>query len=191
MLKELLLKNRSYRRFYQSETISKETLLDFINLARFAPSAKNSQPLKYYISNSETTNSEIFSTLSWAGYLTDWDGPIEGEQPSAYIVVLLDKNITENNFCDHGFAIQTILLAAVEKGFGGCTIAAFNKTKLSKIINTPENMQELLVIALGKPKETVNIYEISDNESIKYWRDENKIHKVPKRKLIDIVINKN
>ena len=189
MLKDLVLKNRSYRRFYQDVTISDSDLFNFVDLARLAPSAKNNQPLKYYISNTSKINSEIFKTLTWAGYLKDWAGPIEGEKRAAYIIVFIDKNITDNNYCDHNLAVQNILLGAVEKGYGGCIIAAFNRQKIIEITNTPKNTEPLLVIALGKPKEKINIYEINPGDDIKYWRNSEKVHQVPKRKLNDIIIN--
>lgn len=188
MLKDLVLKNRSYRRFYQDVEISKQHLIELVDLGRLASSAKNNQPLKYFLSNSNDENNRIFETLSWAGYLTNWKGPIEGERPSAYIGVVLDKNITDNNYCDHGIAVQNILLGAVEKGYGGCIIAAFNKKKISEIINIPDNMETLLILALGKPKEEINLYAIKNNDDIKYWRDEKGIHQVPKRKLNDIIL---
>jgi len=163
-------------------------LIDFVDLARLSSSAKNMQALKYFISNTEKTNSAIFETLAWAGYIKDWKGPEDGERPAAYIVIFLDTKITTNNYCDHGIAAQSILLGAVEKGFGACIIAAFNKNKISKICNVNEHLKPLLVLALGKPKEIVEVYEINENEDIKYWRDKQKIHHVPKRKLKDIIL---
>ncbi len=190
MLKDLVRKNRSYRRFYQNVRISEKNLIDLVDLARLAPSAKNSQALKYFISNTNEINNEIFETLAWAGYLKNWDGPKEGERPSAYIIVFLDKNITDNNYCDHNLAVQNILLGAVEKGLGGCIIAAFNRKIITEIVNPIENIEPLLVLALGKPKEEINLYEINPNDDIKYWRDSNQIHQVPKRKINDILLKK-
>jgi len=187
-LKILIKANRSYRRFNQSKKIEQKMLTDWIDLARLSASARNQQSLKYYISNSEPLNSDIFSCLAWAGYLKDWDGPKEGEQPSAYIVMLNDKQIATNHFCDEGIAAQSILLGAVENNFGGCIIAAINKPKLSKIIELPNHLEILLVIALGEPIEKVIVEKMQDND-YKYWRDENNVHHVPKRSLQDITIN--
>jgi nitroreductase len=189
LVEQLIRQNRSYRRFYQDYFIAKGNLKYFINLARLSPSAKNAQPLKYYISNDKNTNDKIFPCLKWAGYLKDWDGPEEGEKPSAYIIVLGDQKIEKNFYCDHGIASQSILLGAVEKGFGGCIIAAVDREKLSSELSLADHFKILHVIALGKPKESVMIDEINEDEDIKYWRDENKIHHVPKRKIEDIIIN--
>ena len=187
-LTKLIKANRSYRRFNQSKKIEKSTITNWINLARLSASARNQQSLKYYISNNEPLNSEIFSCLTWAGYLKDWDGPIDGEQPSAYIVILNDKQIATNHFCDEGIAAQSILLGAVENSFGGCIIAAINKPKLSEIIILPDHLEILLVIALGEPNETVVIENMQDND-YEYWRDKNNVHHVPKRSLKDIIID--
>ncbi len=92
MLKDLILKNRSYRRFEQDKSISRETLIELIDLARLSPSARNAQPLKYFISLDQETNDKIFPHLAWAGYLKEWNGPSKGEQPSAYIILLNDRH---------------------------------------------------------------------------------------------------
>jgi nitroreductase len=134
MYKDLVLKNRSYRRFHEHEKIEFSTLMELVDLARCSASAKNSQPLKYIISASEQNNNLIFPTLAWAGYYKDWDGPSEGEKPAAYIIILGDKNISPSFSCDHGIAAQTILLGATEKGFGGCMIASIQRDKLKAVL---------------------------------------------------------
>jgi len=188
MLKDLILKNRSYRRFFQDERMSRELLLSLLELARQTASAANLQPLRYFISNSEENNEKIFSCLQWAGYLPDWSGPEEGEKPAAYIVILADKENSTYAQFDTGIVSQTILLGAVEKGFGGCVIGSVDKEKLNDIFHYSENLEIMLVIALGKPKEKVVLEDVKNND-IKYWRDENAIHHVPKRTLKEIIIN--
>jgi nitroreductase len=187
MLKEIVKKNRSYRRFYEDHKISREELIDLVELAKYSGSAKNLQPLKYILSWEEEKNEKIFQTLMWAGYLKDWDGPEKGERPSAYIVVLGDLNITKVWDADPGIVMQTILLGAVEKELGGCMFGSIKREILRKELNIPEHFQILYVIALGKPKEDVVV--VDAKESIKYYRDENKIHYVPKRKLEDFITN--
>jgi nitroreductase len=187
MLKDLILKNRSYRRFYQSEKISQEQLREWIDLARNSASARNAQSMKYILSTDESLNTQIFEQLAWAGYLTAWKGPEEGEQPSAYIVLLNDTLISGNYFCDDGIAMQSILLGATEAGFGGCIIHSVNRNKLREILKLSEQYEILYVLALGKPKETVVLDEIKDGD-IKYWRDKNQVHHVPKRSLDEIIL---
>lgn len=187
MLKDLLLKNRSYRRFYQEIRIPDEELRDWIGLVRWCASGRNAQPLKYAIVNDMDGCAKIFPQLAWAGYLTDWDGPAQGERPVAYCIQLLDTRIVENCLCDDGIQAQTILLGAVEKGYGGCIIKAFKNEVLRKILNLPEYLKIMYVIALGKPKEEVVIEEM-EGENYKYWRDANDVHHVPKRHPEELIV---
>jgi nitroreductase len=85
MIRDLILKNRSYRQFYQEFEIKLETLRQLVDLARLSASARNAQPLKYILSCEPQRNSLIFPHLAWAGYLKGWSDPCEGEGPSAYI----------------------------------------------------------------------------------------------------------
>jgi nitroreductase len=187
--KDLVKANRSYRRFFEEHTISEETLLTFVDYARITPSGTNKQALRYYIACEKELNGQIFETLVWAAYLSDWQGPIEGERPAAYVVLIQDKEYTMATAADAGIAAQTILLGATELGLGGCTFGNIDRDKLKKILKLADNFEILLVIALGRPKETVVIVEIEPADDIKYWRDENQIHHVPKRKLKDIILS--
>lgn len=188
MISELIRKCRSYRRFYENVVISRADLLEMVDNARLSASARNAQSLKYNLSNEEEVNKKIFPCLSWAGYLKDWPGPADGERPAAYIVMLNDTAITTNYFCDDGIAAQSILLTAVEKGFGGCIIASVNRDKLREALAIPAQFEIVQVLALGKPKENVIIEPLGPDGDIKYWRDETGGHHVPKRNIEDIVI---
>jgi len=188
VIRDLILKNRSYRRFYQEVDIKLETLKELVDLARLSPSAANKQPLKYILSCDPKKNTLIFPHLAWAGYLKDWPGPGEGERPSAYIIMLGDTEISQSFSIDLGIATQSILLGAVEKGLGGCNIASVNKEALRKALEIPNRYEILHVIALGKTKETVVIETAGADGDIKYWRDSQGIHHVPKRPLDEIII---
>ena len=189
MIEELIKQNRSCRRYYEDYEIDKTTLKDLVNLARLSASAANLQPLKYILSCSAETNEQIFSCLAWAAYLNNWSGPEAGERPSAYIIILGDTHITKDFGCDHGIASQSILLAAREKGLAGCMIGMIKRTKLRNILNIQQHFEILLVLAIGKPKEKITIETVGDDDNIKYWRDNDRIHHVPKRKLEDIIIS--
>jgi nitroreductase len=189
MIEELVRKNRSYRRFHQNETITLETLRSLVDLARHSASGANFQSLKYILSCDPATNAIIFSRVGWAAYLKDWPGPAEGERPAAYIVILGDTVIHKDFFVDHGIACQSMLLGAVEKGFGGCILGNINRDGLRRDLNIDERYQILLLLALGKPKETVRIEYVDAGSDIKYWRDEQGVHHVPKRPLNEIILD--
>lgn len=187
-LRDLVLKNRSYRRFKQDVAITMETLRELVDLARLSASAANKQPLKYILSCDPKKNAKIFDTLAWAGYLTDWPGPAEGERPSAYIVILHDTEISKNLDCDHGIAAQSILLGAAERGLGGCMVASIKKDQLREALGIPAHLNIPLVIALGTPAEKVALDETGPDGDIKYWRDADGTHHVPKRPLDELIL---
>ncbi|MCG8512655.1 MAG: nitroreductase family protein [Halanaerobiales bacterium] len=189
MFKELVVKNRSYRRFKENYFIDKEVLKELLDYARLANSASNRQPLKYMLSNQEKENDKVFASLSWAGYLEDWPGPEPGERPSAYIIMLGDTTITNKFYADPGIACAYIMLGAVEKGLGGCIFAAINHKKLRKQLAVPEQYEILYVLALGKPVEAVKLESVGEEGDIKYWRDQDQVHHVPKRGLVEIILN--
>jgi nitroreductase len=188
-LRDLVLRNRSYRRFDESHRIPRETLVELVGLARCTASATNRQPLKYFLSADTETNDKIFPCLFWAAFLQDWKGPAPGERPTAYIVVMIDETLTRDWWCDDGIASQTMLLGAAEKGLGGCMIGAINKDKLRQALGIPEHLKIRLVLALGKPAEKVVLEDLEPGGDARYWRDDEGVHHVPKRGLDELIVD--
>lgn len=188
MIRDLILRNRSYRRFDQAQRISTAQLRNWVELARFSASGRNAQPLKYILISGESQCAGVFPLTTWAGYLKDWGGPAEGERPVAYIIQLHDTTIAPNYFCDDGIAAQSILLGAVEEGFGGCIIASVNKPKLRELLQIGSQFEIIQLIALGKPVEKVVLEELTSGDT-KYWRDGHGVHHVPKRPLDELIIS--
>ncbi len=186
-LKDLIFKTRSYRRFNEPYSISYNTLEGLIDLARLSASGANRQPLKYLLYNTPEVCERIFPSIIWAAYLKDWQGPIHGERPTGYIIILGDKSITESFGVDHGIAAQSIMLGATEIGLGGCMIASIKREELRNELKIPEKFDILLILALGKPVENVIVDDIK-NGDVKYWRDSENNHHVPKRPLNELII---
>jgi nitroreductase len=187
-LQELVQKNRTIRRFDESFRIEYGTLEKLVGLARLSASGANKQPLKYLLYNKARDCEKIFPYTAWAAYLKEWPGPEAGERPSAYIIVLGDNSISESFGVDHGIAAQSIMLGAVNDGLGGCIIASIMRDGLRKKLKIPLQYEILLVLAIGKPVEKVIIEEMKNGE-VKYWRDEEKNHHVPKRSLDELILN--
>lgn len=186
MIKEIVKKNRSYRRFFQEKEIKEEELIDCIDTARYTASGANKQQLRYIISSKCDMNEKIYDCLRWAGYYSDWDGPKEGERPAAYII-LVGPTVSNTSY-DEGIVAQTILLAATEKGFGGCMLGNVDRVKMKEIVAIPQDYSIKLVIALGYPKEEVVIDDISSGQDIVYYRDDKQRQHVPKIKTSDLIL---
>ncbi|MBQ9156405.1 MAG: nitroreductase family protein [Eubacterium sp.] len=192
MVKDLITRNRSYRGYDESYKFSRDQLLDYVDGARLCASSINIQPLKYYIAFEKDDVDKIQSRIRWARQLPDLRLPHPGMCPTAFIVICQDKDISDNlnRFTkDIGIVAQSILLMAVEEGLGGCMIGNFSAGDIHDALNLSENLHPMLVIALGKPAETVILTEVGEDGDTAYYRDENDIHYVPKRALEDLLIN--
>lgn len=185
-LGELLRRNRSYRRFLQ-EPVGESTLRELVDLTRLCPSAANKQPLKYMLSWTPEQNAKIFPHLRWAAALAPWPGPAEGERPTAYIVILGDTRVWRKWDWDTGIVGQSMLLGATERGLGGCMIALLDQAGLRAALAVPEHLEILMVVALGKPGETV-VLEDGSPDAKAYWRDAQSVHHVPKRPLEELIV---
>ena len=187
-IKELLLHNRSYRRFKQEPTLSKDDLFDLIDSVRLSPSSQNCQALKFILLHSIKSCNTLFPFTAWAGYLKDWPGPGKAERPTSYIIILNDTNISKISDVDVGIAAQSILLSATEKGFGGCLLGSIKREKIRESFFIDKKYEIPLVIALGKPAENVVIEDI-DSGDTHYYRDTDDTHHVPKRKVEELIID--
>ena len=189
MFKDLVLKNRSYRRFHEDFHLSNEDLYELASLCQIVPSTANSQAIKLLLVNDSNANEKVFHTLGWAGMLKDWNGPEKGERPSCYIIVLNDLSLGRNKSVDVGIICQTILLGATYKGLGGCMLGNIKRTELAEALQIDlEKYSIELVIALGKPKESVVIEPMTPVSGIRYYRDNDQVHHVPKRPLSELIL---
>ena len=190
MLKDLLIASRSYRSFDESVRITPELLADWVDHTRYAPSSINLQMLKYRIVYKEKECAKVLPLTRWAGKLKDINLPPEGHAPVAYVIVCADTEVspTAASFTkDVGICAQTIMLAAAESGFGGCMIGSFSPDEISATLNLTPNLVPLLVLALGKPDEKVEIVPASTDGSVTYYREDG-IHFVQKRALKDLIV---
>ena len=191
MIIDLVKKSRSFRGYDEKRRIKRDELLYFVDCARFAPSSVNRQPFRYYLAYEKDKLDPIQPLTGWARALPEKNLPYPGHRPTAFIIILQDTTLDDDMIRylkDVGIVAQTMLLAAAEKGLGGIMIGNFSPAKVSDALELPENLVPMLIVAFGKPDETIVLTEIDEGESTNYCRDENDVHYVPKRKLKDIVI---
>ena len=187
--RELVLKNRSYRRFDEAAALTQETLRQLVDLARTVPCGRNAQALRYRLVWEEEEREQVFSCLGWAKGLPDWPGPSRGERPGGYLIVLCPKEAAGKKGFDLGIACQTILLGAVERGLGGCMLTNIKREELMKALGLDKDVWSAeAVLALGKPKETVKLVPIPESGDTNYYRDDAGVHYVPKRSLDDLIL---
>ncbi len=183
---DLVKKARSFRRFVEADPVSPSVVRELVDLIRYVPCGGNQQPLRYRIVTDAAERTAVFAHLKWAGQLKDWGGPKEGERPTAYVIVLAAAG--KSPATDLGIAAQTLQLAATERGYGACMLGAIDRPGIHKSLSLPAELEVLLVVALGRPGETVALEEVPTGGSTAYWRSVDQVHHVPKRKLEDVLV---
>ncbi|MDO4538427.1 MAG: nitroreductase family protein [Coriobacteriales bacterium] len=186
----LVKASRTFRRFDQSTSISRETLLELVDVARFAPCGNNLQLLRYHVVSDPEQARLCCAHHKWAGLLRDWDGPDEGERPCAYIAICAPagarKNAIRNQ--DAGIAAQTIMLAARAAGLGGCMVGSFDKELDGLLGLVDKNLETLVLLAVGVPTEQVVLEEADEVHGVAYWHDEAQVNHVPKLPLSELLV---
>ena len=190
ILRDLLKYDRSIRRFNNRNRIEKETLEKLVELTRYCSSGRNLQPLRYRIVCDSEECKTLFPCLKWAGYLPDWDGPVESERPAAYLVQCIDTELADDCLCDDGLHLQAMTLGATALGLGACIVKAFNVIETQNILDIPKRYKPLYIVALGEPVEKVVLEDTdgSTDADIRYYRTSDQIHHVPKRPLKELLI---
>jgi len=183
---DLIRKRRTIRRF-KPVRIEYETLKTIVDAGRLAPSASNIQPIEYIIVDDPALVLQLFGHTKWAGYLPEPLGrPPAGQEPVAFIVVLLNRKIKQSGGeHDVGAAMENMILAALEQGIGSCWIASVDRKATRKMFAVPEHCDIDCVLALGYPNEDPVIEDLTD--SVKYYRDQDGRLHVPKRTLASIL----
>lgn len=193
MIRDLVRKSRSWRGYDESRKVSREELVELVECARLCPSSVNMQPLKYYLAWKEEQVKKIQPLTKWARALQPMELPHKGHCPTAFIVICQDTALQPSipRFQkDIGIVAQTMLLAATEMGLGGCMIGNYDAGQVREALELPEHLMSVLIVAIGKPDETIVLTDVKEDGDINYYRDENDVHYVPKRSLEDLIINK-
>ena len=185
---KLVLDARTCRRFDEKKPVSYEQLLALVDAARLVPSGKNAQPLRYTIASSADKTNAIFPNLVWAAALKDWNGPAAGERPTGYIAVGTDVAVNENPQVDLGIAIQTMQLMATHMGLGCCILASIKVKEVHNLVEFPENIKLLVVLAFGSPTEVRDVVPVSESGSTTYYRTPDMVHHVPKHALDTVLL---
>ena len=191
-VKDLIYKDRSYRGFDRSYRFTREEMEEYVDVMRMSPSSMNKQALKFYIAYEEELVSRIQRETGWAKRLPQMELPHPGKEPTAFIIICQDKEVDPNlNLYqrDIGIAAHSALLLAAEKGLGGCMLGSINAGNLKEIMGYGDRLAPIIVVALGKPDETIRVVPLPEDGNTDYYRDDDDIHYVPKRSLEEVLLN--
>ena len=181
----LLLKNRSTRGYKKSYVVSPNELERIVGVCTKIPSARNQQVLRFRLVTRDSGANQVLPLIKMGAALPDLHLPFPGTEPEAFIVICSTVDESPLVDIDLGIATQSMLLKAAEMGLNGLIIGAFNRTKLQETLDLP--YPPLLVLAIGKGDEHIELIPIDEGENHSYYRKEG-IHYVPKVQIADLII---
>jgi nitroreductase len=184
---DLVRRARTVRRFVESEPVPEAVLRELVDIARLVPSGGNQQPLRYRIVQGEDARL-LDPLVAWAALLKDWKGPQPGERPTGFIVILSASGKPQAPLVDIGIAAQTIQLAAAERGYGACIMGSIKREEIQRVLGIAAEWAVHLVVALGRPGETVVLEDAEPGGGTAYYRTPDGVHHVPKRSLETVLL---
>lgn len=154
------IKGRRSVRQFTDEKVSKELFEEIVDVARFAPSWKNTQIARYVaLTGASKDKLAEVSFAAWAG-----NANIINSAPMAVVVTYIKnrsgferdgsfstkKEDRWQNF-DCGIAAEAFCLGAFEKGLGTVILGIFDEDEVAKAIGLSEDRGVACIIALGHP----------------------------------------
>ena len=158
--------------------------MQILDAARLTPSGANLQSIRFLAVTDPVEVDFVTKSAKWAAYLTDWQGPTEDEAPTAWVLLLSPAEKAAPSI-DLGITAEALLLSATALGYGGCMFLSIDRGAIAERLGIGDGMRIDLAVALGVPAEEVVIREITDGDDLRYYRDENGRHVVPKLSLKD------
>lgn len=184
-LTSLLKKNRSYRGYDKKYKVTETVLEKIVEVNQYIPSAKNQQVLRFKLITKCEESDIVVRNIKLGGMLPELHLPYKDTEPEAFIIVCSNKPESKLLYIDLGISAQSMLLRAVELGYNGVIIGAFNAKKLQSELGL--SITPLLVIAIGKGNENIQLTEIHNGDDVSYYRRDG-IHYVPKINWKDLLI---
>ena len=183
-LERLLLKNRSHRAYDSRYLVREDQLRRIIAVNARIPSARNQQVLRFrpVLADEAPTVTEH---IRLGAALPELHLPAPGTEPNAYIICC--STIAEDRYVDMdlGISAQSMLLRATEMGLNGICIGAFDRDAIRKAFEL--RWEPLLILAIGKGAERIELVEIGAEDDRTYYRKEG-VHCVPKIRPKELII---
>lgn len=167
-LDELLLRNRSHRGYNKNYVVRQDELERIVGVCSKVPSARNQQVLRFRLVTRDTGADLVLKNIRLGAALPELHLPLPGTEPEAFIVVCSIVPESKMVDIDLGIAIQSMLLKAVEMGLNGITIGAFDKGEVQQALQLP--YEPLMILAIGKGIEKIELVNIKPQESHAYYR---------------------
>ena len=185
-LDTLLRKNRSHRAFDSSYTVAKRQLEAIVSVNDKLPSGRNAQTLRFRLLDAPGGGEDFCRFLHLGGYLPELHLPVPGIEPKAFIIVCSTEAESPIVNIDLGISLQSMALKAVEIGLNALIVKAFNRQEIKEALGLP--LDPLAVLAIGKGTERIVLDEVHTGSDLRYYRDADGTHHVPKIAVSELLI---
>ena len=146
---EALTERKSVRSYLETP-VPEEVLAKVMEAARLAPSAGNVQPWHFIIVREEEKRVRIAKGCRYGKFL---------DESPVVIIACGDKRASPHWYAvETAIALEHVVMASTALGLGTCWIGMFKEEEIREILNLPENFEIVALMALGYPREKVDIW---------------------------------
>ncbi len=128
-------------RQYTDQPVSDEIITRILEAGRWAGSAKNRQPWYFILIKNRETLKQMAKCGEYASHLPD----------AAFAIAVIGEPTLVLGF-DSGRAVQNMMLAAWGDGVGSCIASMHRQADAKRVLDVPENMNLVQVVAFGYPQ---------------------------------------
>lgn len=166
---EAVAKRRSVRHFNTKREVSDEDIIALLEAAVTAPTAGNIQPWRFIVLRSQESRDRLASAMAqkWA------------TAAPVVIVVCVDprpcaarygaRGETRYAMQDSAAAVQTILLAAVDRGLASCWIGAYDDQAVREAVGAAPSLIPIAVLPIGYSAEAARRPTRRPLEEVTTW----------------------
>ncbi len=179
-LEQIVRSRRTIRRYLQKPVPERE-LRRLLEFARLTSCGGNRQLLRFIVARTPELVQKLFAITAWAGLVRPRRTPEWGvSAPLCFIAVTAPREGGEILHADAGAAIQTMQLAAADRGLGCCWLGAFDHGAADRLLELPPERKTLYLLAAGYPGEAPVSETTEDPAQVAYYLDDKDVLHVPK-----------
>lgn len=156
-----LCRRRQSCRKYQPEPVPRELIDQCLEAARLAPSACNSQPWTFIVTDQPAAR-DALAEAAFSG-MYNMNRFAAGAPVLVTVITERSKYLArlgghfrgvQYSLIDIGIACEHFILQAAEQGLGSCWFGWFNEKAVKQVLDLPRDAHIDVMISLGYPADT-------------------------------------
>jgi nitroreductase len=144
------IRKRYSCRAYQDKPIEADKLQKLLEAARLAPSAKNLHDWRFVVVTEKEKKQRLSEAANNQSFIAGAGAVIVACSISDYVM----RCGQPAGPIDVAIAMEHMCLAATELGLASCWVGSFYPDKVRAVVNVPENVTIIELLAIGYPADT-------------------------------------